>query len=87
MKKIEDVTIKISNYYLPLIQYALVKRIQNVENEFAILKISKERDLTRQERWLLPANLQGMSQEELITQIDPWHSLVLDYQFLLKEIE
>lgn len=86
MRKIVDFTFTLSTYDAPLLEYALEKQIQRVKNELKILEIAKVRDLHKQEQLLLPINMHNLNREEIREQIDPWISLLSDYQSLLSEI-
>lgn len=79
--------IEVSRHDLPVVQHALVKQLQRVQSELKILRFSRERDLTRVERWQLPANLQQLSQEELQEQVDPWISLEMTVQGLIEDFD
>jgi len=68
-------TLSISKHSACLIHYALKCRLQVVQKELEIIKISKERDLTPEENNLLPDTLKDFSTEEIREQIDPWISL------------
>lgn len=74
------ITIETTLYHLAPVAYAVSQQIKKVSAEVEILKISRKRDLTRMERWQLPANLQQMTQKELQEEIDPWISLLMSYQ-------
>ena len=71
----EVIHVGLSLHDAPVVIHALCKRLKEVSQELAILRLTKDRDLTREERWQLPANLQQFSREELQEQIDPWISL------------
>lgn len=79
--------VEISYHSLPVVQHALVQRLKEVEAELQLLRIARERDLTRIERWQLPSNLQKLTQEELAEQIDPWITLRDTIADLIKEFE
>lgn len=78
-------TIKVDSHSALLIRHALVKRLQLVDSELETLMIAKKRNLTTEERWRLPGNLQLKVREELKDQIDPWISLKHQLEDLIKE--
>jgi hypothetical protein len=81
------VKIEISLYDLTIFRCAMAKQLGQVKLEWDVLKITKERDLTMPERWMLPANLQKLRREELQEQIDAWQTLHEYYQSWSNELE
>jgi hypothetical protein len=77
--------IEVCEYNLLVVQHALVQRLKCVRAELEILRLSRERELTRIERWELPVNLQGMTREELMEQVDPWITLVDTLEGLIED--
>lgn len=69
------------------VRQALAQRLKAVNAELAILRLTKERDLTSEERSQLPANLSRLRQEALQEQIDPWISLRDTIEYLIKEFK
>jgi hypothetical protein len=58
-----------------VVVHALEVRLKVVQEELALLRHTRQRDLTPVERLQLQDNLQELSQEELAEQIDPWITL------------
>lgn len=83
----EKKTIEICEHDACVVRHALVQRLKAVTAELAILRITKERDLTSEERWQLPANISRLRQESLREQIDPWISLRDTIEYLIKEFK
>lgn len=83
----KEITIETSTYEIIPLHYAVAQQIKRVSAELEILKLTRERDLTRTERWQLPGNLQLLSREELIEQIDPWVSMLMDCQYWAQRFE
>jgi len=79
--------VEISDYYAPLIQYALAQRLKQTTRELELLKLTRERDLSPVERWQLPSNLQRLRQDQLQEYIDPWISLQSTFETLILEFE
>jgi len=71
----------------PIIVHALVQRLQEVENELVILRLTHERELTREERWKLPPNLSRDSREDLRDQVDSWISLKDTLEGLIEDFK
>jgi len=69
-----------------LICYALAQRLKSLNEEVRILQISKDRELTRLEKSMLPLHLLK-EREDLRDQINPWTSLVYHYESLVAEID
>lgn len=70
MKKVE-----IDEHDVSVITHALAKRLKDVTAEFNILLHTRNRELSQEEKWQLPANLQMLSRDELQEQINPWRTL------------
>jgi hypothetical protein len=83
-RKFKIKKIRIDEHDAPVVAYALVKQMQRTKSELEALRIAQGRDLTKEERWLLPANLQYLPREELQEQIDPWISLIQAQEWLIK---
>ena len=69
-----------------LIPYALAQRLKAVRQEVEILRLTRERELTDGEKYMLPSHLQPMSRGELREQLDPWVSLADDIEWLMGHI-
>lgn len=67
--------IEIDDHDVPVVKCALAKRLKHVTAEFNILLHTRNRELSQEEKWQLPSNLQMLSREELQEQIDPWRTL------------
>lgn len=67
--------VEVDSHSAMMVSYALALRLMQVSYELDILKRTKIRDLKQIERFALPSNLQGMTQEQLQEQIDPWITL------------
>ena len=70
-----------------LIIFALARELKRIKADLEVLKIAKERDLTHAERCMLPNLGFQPTQEHIAEQIDPWISLVDDYNYLIDTIE
>lgn len=69
------------------ILYCLREGLTRARHDFDLLLISKERDLTSDERGELPSTLVELTREQLREQIDPWYSLVVHYEYLVHEFD
>ena len=81
-----------------LVRGALADRVNEVRSELEVLKITKERNLKKWERALLPQSLKyknerdenghliDTTREELQEQIDPWISYLSHYEYLLQQV-
>ena len=78
-------TIEIHEHNASVIRCALSQRLKTVTQELRILQISKERDLTEIEQFQLPPNIARFSREELQEQIDPWVSLKMTLETLIRD--
>lgn len=70
-----------------VVLYSLAQRLKAVNAEISILKLTRDRDLTREERWQLPAHLQQLTQKELEEQIDAWITLQMAIEGLIKDFQ
>lgn len=70
-----------------VIKYALARHLKDTEHALSLLKISKDRPLTKLERLMLPENLQRLSDEELRENVDPWITLVMHIKDLIEKLE
>lgn len=86
-KQVPMKTVQICEHDACVVRCALSKRLKDVTAELAILRITQDRDLSSEERWQLPANLQPMPREELQEQINPWISLRDTIEYLIKEFK
>jgi len=70
-----------------LIIFALSKQLKQVKSDLAVLRIAKDRDLTKSERCMLPnLSIFKPTREQIAEQIDPWISLEDEYEYLIKTI-
>ena len=77
----------IETYHLPVIQHALVQRLKIVRAELDVIMVAPYRVLTQAERWMLPSNLQELTEEQLQEQVDPWISLKDTLEWLIDLFE
>ena len=66
---------------------ALRDSLAKEHGTLAMLLLTRERDLERFERFMLPHNLRQLSREDLQEQIDAWISLCDQIKWLIKEFE
>lgn len=80
-----------------LILFALAKELKRVRSDLAAISIAKDRELTKSEYIALPI-LVGKptfvdgkavlpTREEIAEQINPWVSLVQDYEYIIKIVQ
>ncbi len=79
--------IEVTEHDACVMRHALVQRQKAVRVEVEVLKLTRDRELTREERWLLPANLQTMTRAELQEQVDAWISLLSTIEFWIEEFK
>lgn len=82
-----DVVLRMSSHDAFMFSHALAMRIKCVAREYELLRITRDRDLTRTERAQLPANISQSSREQLKEQIDSYHSLLMSYEFWAEKVE
>ena len=72
-----------------LILFALAKQLKQVRSDLSIMRIAKERELTKTERMLLPALVayHCKTREEVADDVNPWISLEMDYMDLVEILE
>ena len=81
------VNLRISEDDAHLIHYALSKRLAEAQHTLNLLKIARERELTKTEMMMLPFQLSKDTREELAEQIDPWISLASNIEYLISDVE
>ncbi len=77
----------LDNFDCHILLCALRERWRTEAGTLRVLRISRRRKLTRVERFLLPLNLQLLSDKELSEQVDAWISLIQQIKHLMKQIE
>lgn len=82
-----EVTLTFDSQDLDLLVYANKERVEKVWQEYQLLSLAWERDLTPQEREELPVTLVEAKREQLIEQIDAWYSLWAQWKYLLHRLE
>lgn len=80
-------TITIDERDSSLLRYAVAQQRKDAVFTLELLKLTKERDLTKTERLQLPSTLRFESHEDLRDQINPWVSLVDNCDYWLRELE
>lgn len=71
-----------------LFSYALERRLKTVKSTLQLLLLTRERDLTQEERLQLsPTLLAELTREELQEQIDSWISLRDDLIYWIKKLD
>jgi hypothetical protein len=78
-------TIKIDEHSACSVRYALKKQLEDAKQTLQILRLAKNRELDRNERNLLPDTLKDAEREILIENINPWITLQMEYDYLIKE--
>ena len=86
-KPIPTKTIEICEHDACVVRYALTQRLKATQAELVILKITRDRDLTQEERWQLPSTISQLSQDALRDQINPWLALACTIEHLIKEFK
>ena len=76
--------VNICEYDACIVRHALQKRLECVTEEIRHLRLAKECDLSTAERAGLPETLRNVTREELLEQIDPWISLQMTIEDLIK---
>ena len=69
------------------IWHQLADGFARVKQELEILRITKERELTKVEKSMLPATLFRYSREQLQEQIDPWISYLQHFIWLMNQMK
>lgn len=81
------INFKFSDYYGELVLYALEVQLRRAKTELNLLRVANSRELNESEKAKLPDTLKDNSREDLIEQIDPWISLVDNYQSLVDDLK
>lgn len=75
----------IDEYDAHLIHWALKKRLEEAQGDLRLLQLTRERDLTDDERGELPSTLQTMTREQLLEQLHSWIGLCDHIDGVLQE--
>mgnify|MGYP001616055083 CR=1 FL=1 len=87
MKDSRIKTISFDKNTASVVQYALEARLETISNQLDIISVTRDRDLSPQERWFIPENIQLMSRNELREQIESWKSLKSLVESLIEELK
>ena len=68
-----------------LICYALAQRLKPILQEITTLYLAEDAELNQIQR-MLPSNLQRLSREELVEQINPWISMQDTIEYVIEKI-
>ena len=85
--RVPSLPLTIDHHDCHILLGALRDKVQCELGTLVLLKIARERDLTRDERFALPPNLRLLSRYDLNEQVEGWVSLVQQIQWLMLQVE
>ncbi len=87
MPAIKTTMIEIDSHSTCLVLGSLKRDLKQAEADIKLLMLTRERDLTEDERGELPSTLQTLTREQLREQIDPWISMKMQYEGLIEQFD
>jgi hypothetical protein len=87
MAELKSASLSMDNRDLHVLLHGMRDKYLQDLGTVTLLRIARERELERHERFMLPETLKMLSREELVEQIDAWISLCEQTLWLVRNIE